>query len=484
MLEGFTRNIKPLAILSEEQVEAIHRGTLDVLESCGATFEDGETLRFLGDHGCKVDLGKRRARMPGGLVEECLEKVPSSFTVRARDPKENVRIGGNTVYFSNSMGMRTVDLDTWAQRTPTQEENRTAVKVLDSLETVHYVAPYTPYMEIEGIPSAMVMVEGMANKIRLTTKAIASEYQRDSEIFMIKMAQVAGIDLIGSVSVSPPLTYTEGCCKVIQRWLEAGFPVDIGAGAVMGGTGPATIAGSTVTNNAEIIAGIVLVQLLSPGAGLMVADFVHPMDMLRGHPVFGAVECALHDAMFNQIFRRYGIPTHHWYGFGSSKKIDFQSGYERSMIALLTSLSGSNVVELHGAIYGELTWHPVQAVIDDDLAGWIGRFLEGVRVDHETLAVDLIEEVGPIPGFYLDKEHTRRWWKSEQFLPKVADREAYSEWLGHETQPDTMALAQERVGRLLAEYEPKPLPEEQDRAIDAILEEARSYYRQEGLLKA
>lgn len=481
MLKGFNRNLKPLEMLTDEALAAIHKGTLDVLETTGVTFEHDETLQLFADHGCPVDFNKKRVRIPGWLVEDSLRRVPSSFALKAREPKHNIRIGGNTLYFSNSMGMSTVDLDTWQPRTPTWEENVQAVKVLDSLDTVHYIAPYTPYMEIEGVPAAMVMLEGMANKLRLSSKVIASAYQADSEIFAIKMAKVAGTELVGSVSVSPPLTYSESACQVIYRWLEAGFPLCIGSGAVMGGTGPATIAGSTITNNAEILPGVVLAQLLKPGAGLMVADFVHPMDMIRGHPVFGAVECALHEAMFAQIFRKYGLPMQHWYGFGSGKKIDFQSGYEKSMIALLTAMSGTNVVELHGAIYGELTWHPVQAVIDEDVANWIGRFIEGVEVNDETLAIDLIEEVGPIPGFYLNKEHTRKWWKKEQFIPKVADREAYQEWL-KKGKKDTIALAKERVEDIIAKYEPKPLTPEQDKEIDEILEEARSYYREKGLM--
>jgi trimethylamine--corrinoid protein Co-methyltransferase len=151
------------------------------------------------------------------------------------------------------------------------------------------------------------------------------------------------------------------------------------------------------------------------------------------------------------------------------------------MIALLTAMSGTDVVGLHGAIYGELTWHPIQAVIDEDVANWIGRFMGGVNVSDETLAIDLIKEVGPIPGFYLEQQHTRKWWRQEQFIPKVADREPYQEWL-RKDKKDTIALARARVEDIIARYEPKPLTPEQDREIDRILEEARRFYSDKGLL--
>lgn len=481
MLKGFSRNIKLLEILTDEELAAIHRGTLDVLETTGVTFDHQETLQFFADHGCQVDFNNKRVRMPGWLVEDCLRKVPSSFVLKAREPKNDMKIGGNITYFTNAPGMGTIDLDSWEPVTPTREDNVNAVKVLDSLETVHNIGCYTPYMEIEGVPPAMTMIEGMANKLRMSSKVNQEAYQKDSELFTIKMAQVAGTQLIGTVDPSPPMTYDESACKAMYRWIEAGFPVDIGSGAVMGGTGPATIAGSTITNNVELIAGIIFSQLIKPGTAIMVADFVHPMDMRGGHPAFGAVECALHEAMFTQIFRGYGIPTHHWYGFVSAKKMDFQSGYEKSMIALLTAMAGTNLVEIHGAMYGELVWSPVQAVMDEDVVGWIGRFLEGVNVNNETLAIDLIEEVGPIPGFYLNKEHTRKWWKKEHFIPKVADRAAFQEWL-RTGKKDIIALAKERTEELIAKHKPKPLTLGQDKEIDEIIEEAMSYYKQKGLI--
>ena len=83
------------------------------------------------------------------------------------------------------------------------------------------------------------------------------------------------------------------------------------------------------------------------------------------------------------------IPTVNNPSFSSSKKIDFQVGYERSVIALVAALSGGNMMYLHGAVHSELTYHPAMSVLDNDIVGWIGRFIEGVKVTDETLAIDL-----------------------------------------------------------------------------------------------
>jgi trimethylamine--corrinoid protein Co-methyltransferase len=159
----------------------------------------------------------------------------------------------------------------------------------------------------------------------------------------------------------------------------------------------------------------------------------------------------------------------------NAKKIDYQGGYEKSIPALISALSGANGVHLHGAIHAELTHHPVQAIVDDDVAGMIGRFLRGIQIDDETLALNLISQVGAIPGHFLDKAHTRRWWKTEQFLPAVADRVPLAEW--QQTKSDVLTNARQRLDKILASHAPTPLPPAAEEEIDRILADAQAYFR-------
>jgi trimethylamine--corrinoid protein Co-methyltransferase len=120
-------------------------------------------------------------------------------------------------------------------------------------------------------------------------------------------------------------------------------------------------------------------------------------------------------------------------------------------------------------------------VLDDDIAGMVGRIVNGVLVNDETLAIDLIEAVGPIPGIYLDKAHTREWQQQEQFIPKVADRLSYPEWM-ERGKKSTLGYAKDRVEDILATHQPKPLTASQDEGIERILKEAREYYQKKGLI--
>ena len=479
---GFTRNFKPLEILTEEQIESIHQGVLEVMARTGLRIEHERALKLLEKNGCYVDYDSNRVRFPSGLVEESLRRCPSSFIMKARNPKNNVIRGGNILTVTTSPGMQTIDLDTWEPRVATKQEFYDGVTVLDALDNLHVTSSYNPYFGYEGIPPVMCIPEGFAARVRNSTKVLKMGSSNDSEIFTINIAKAVGSDAVVSATPSPPMAYYTNTVEAIFRAVEADFPISISNGDIMGGTAPATIAGASLTSTAVQIGGVVLAQLIKPGAKVIVSNLVIPQNMRSGIPAFGAIECALSNAIFCQYFRRLGIPTRcSNTSFISSKRIDFQCGYEKAMLVTLTAVCGANTILLYGGIFGELTFHPVQAILDDDISGMVGRFLQGVQVNEETLPLDLIDRVGPIPGYYLDKEHTRTWWKREHFIPKVADRLSLPEWM-ESGKKSALDYAKERMEEILATHKPEPLTPKQEEDVERILEEARQYYRGRGLM--
>jgi trimethylamine--corrinoid protein Co-methyltransferase len=475
--KGIIRNLRPLEILTEEQMELIHKNTLDVLQKTGVRFDSKKALKLFKENGCEIDTDKKIVKFSPGLVEECLRKCPSSFQIKGRGSNSELSFGGNTTHFLPFPGKDTIDLETWEPRVPTRKEFYDTVKIMDSLDTVHYSGSYVPWFGFKNIPAVMQMLEGDAANFRNSTFPLHCNYGNDCEIFAIRMAKALGAINLGVVAVSPPLAYQEDSCTSAFRNIEAGFPLYIQSGATYGATSPVTAAGATVTNNAELMAGIVLAQLTKPGTGILVSDFGFTQNMRSGYPVFGRIESSIHQVMFNQIWRRYKIPIgNHSTGVSNSKRIDYQCGYEKTTALLLSLLSGANEIGFHGCVYGELSFHPVQLILDDDVVGMIGRFLEGVEVNYETLALDVINEVGPIPGTYLTEEHTRKWWKKEQFIPKSSDSLTYLEWM-EINKKDCIGYAKERMEKIIETYKPEPLSDDFEDAIENILEEAREYYR-------
>ena len=482
-LKGFVRTIKPLEILADEQIEDIHRAVLDVLENTGVKMQHPKALKLFEKNGAKVDYETEHVWIPPGLAEDSLRRAPSSFRMRARDPKNDLIVGGNTVYFATFPGMKSVDLKTWEQRDVTREEYYETLTVLDALENLHFLSNYCPYFGFEGISPVMAIPESVAAKLRNSTKCLATGSQNDSELFTIKMAEELGADLLGQCTCSSPLVFYKAAIESAFRTIDSGNPVHIISGLVMGGTGPATMAGSAVLSTAELVAGVTLTQIIRPGTRVLVTNFVMPQNMRTGSPGFGSISNSLNQVIFGQIWRKYGIPTKSSVpGPTNSKKIDFQCGYEKTIGALTAALSGTHMIFLFGCVYGELTFHPIQAILDDDVAGMIGRFIEGVQVTTETLALDLIGQVGPIPGYYLDKKHTRDWWMKEQFIPKAADRLTLPEWL-QEGKKDCVQYAQERMEEILSSHQISiPLTDEQDKTVTRILDEAHKFYSGKDLL--
>jgi trimethylamine--corrinoid protein Co-methyltransferase len=205
--------------------------------------------------------------------------------------------------------------------------------------------------------------------------------------------------------------------------------------------------------------------------------------MRSGGFAFGALGVNLHQMAFNQLWtQEYGIPTvNTGAAFSNSKLIDYQSGYEKTHTAMASALSGANCIVLHGGVTAELAYNPILAVINDDVASIVGRTVEGFPVDSEALALELIHEVGPSPGSYLGKKHTRLNWQKECFVPQAADLLSYQEWLtkGRKT---TIDLARERMEQILSTHQVQPISAEQDKSIDRILDEARRHYRKKGLM--
>jgi trimethylamine--corrinoid protein Co-methyltransferase len=380
--------------------------------------------------------------------------------------------------------MRCLDLDTWETRPATDDEHRQAMVIADALTNVHLADGVFFYMEREGIPPVMVMLENLVSGLRFSTKAQQFGYQKDCELFAIQIAEALGVNLNAELDSAAPLTLYRGAVQAAFRYIRAGIPIEPTVSIATGSEGPATMAGSLVLAVAMVMGWTVIAQLIKPGAPMSIQQGNGPMDMRTGNVLFGAVEGAMNCAMMNQMLRRYRIPSCSSAGFSSaSKVVDYQVGYQKGMGALIDALSGGHLLIFQGGSGAELHYHPALSILDDDVAGWIGRFLEGVTATDETLAIDLINRIGPIPGHYLSTAHTREWWQKEQFIPQVADLAPYPVWLKTGKQ-DALALAQEKMEEILATHQPTPLPPEQSEELERILADARAYYRDQGLINA
>jgi trimethylamine--corrinoid protein Co-methyltransferase len=380
------------------------------------------------------------------------------------------------------MGMRIIDVDTWETRSATLQEHKETMIVGDYLSNVHIGDGYEFYMDLEGVPPVMVMLEGYVSGLRHSSMVEHFGYQKDCEIFAIQVAQELGITLDAELDIASPLTIYGDCVEALFRFAEAGMGVWACSGAHLGTAAPATIAGGVVMQHAESAAFITLAQVVKPGTPVILEPAGMATHPRKGHLLEAPTQFALVQAGLFQIYRKWGVPLCSVHGYVSdSKMFDYQCGYEKALGTLLSALTGSNLHIFQGGNSMELAYSNVLQVLDDDIAGWVGHYIESFDVTSDTMAIDLIKEVGPIPGTFLNKKHTREWWMKERYTPYVSDQDSYAEWI-KKGKVDIITRAKERIREILETHKPLSLTDKQEQIISEVMREAREYYRKKGLI--
>ncbi|MFQ5836172.1 MAG: trimethylamine methyltransferase family protein, partial [bacterium] len=249
---------------------------------------------------------------------------------------------------------------------------------------------------------------------------------------------------------------------------EERIPVALSSAPMAGSTSPVTLAGTLALVNAEQLSGIVLTQLVSPGAPVLYGAIPSVADMSNMSFLCGAVELGVLNTAAAQLAQYYDIPFYAWAGLTESKIPDVQAGYEKATGALLVGLAGANYIHnAAGMLDSTTTVAYEQYVIDNEIIGMVMRALKGIEVNEETLALEVIDKVGP-GGNFLAEPHTVAHMRSEFFFPKVSDRSRREKWLA-EGGKDGSQRAREIAINILATHRPLPIPGKVDKKIRSLV---------------
>jgi len=459
-----------LKILSNKEIYDIHMSTLDVLENVGIRVESEEALKLLDGIGAVVDFRSKKVRIGPDLVKEALRKTPPSFTLHARNPKFNLRIESDRVYFLDG-GLPTNVMDIEGNRRPaTLKDVADFTRLYDYLEYIDLTASG---VFPSDIPESVHHVHVYLAKVENTDKAAFYAYYARGRVVaqdLIRMASVTAGDfdelrknpvIMGWENPISPLSHGQAQTEMVLEFARSGLPIHIGPAIQSGATGPISLAGVLVQQNAEVLSGIVIAQSAAePGKRPPIVYGAVPAlaDMRYGTMVYGAAEPALMNVASVQLARYYGLVCRGNGGTSESKIVDAQAGYESAITLLMAALGGANIImnAAGGALepgVGAMSFE--KAVIDNDVAGMVSRILEGITVSDETLAVDVISRVGP-GGHYLSEKHTLELFKREHFVPKISDRKDLASWAKAGAK-DIREAARERAKQILKEHRPEPL---------------------------
>jgi trimethylamine--corrinoid protein Co-methyltransferase len=306
----------------------------------------------------------------------------------------------------------------------------------------------------------------------------ASPYSDEGFGFMIEMLKaVQGEEemrkrpiMTASFSPTSPLQFSVEVTKIAARAAEHNLPIAVLPCPVAGATSPVTLAGTLVQQNAEMLAGITMVQLLNPGNPVQYSPRCIPLDMRTGQACYG-IEATMMNVGCVQLAKYYNLPCD-VYGLDTdSKMLDEQAGIERAMAGLLPALAGADSLSGAGCLESGITTSYEQLVIDDEIYAMIFRAAKGVSVNEETLAVDVIAKVLRESSNFLEQKHTLNHFRTEHFMPALASREARARW--EKTGSKSLAeTAREKVRKILGEHQPLSLDEDVDKEIEKILKTA------------
>lgn len=474
-----------LSVLSHDEIQTIHEATLELLETVGVAVLEPRAMRMLIDAGASRGRESERVRIPAGLVREAVAKAPKSWTWHARESKHSFRVGdgGRTRLGPGSACTNFLDYETGAARTPKVDDAVNLVRLMDALEYVDI--NYTP-VEIEtAAPPRYREVATCVRDLQNTSKPLVGptfdgQMARDGiEIAKILVGSEEELrrrpTIAGYCDPVSPLVHDRKMTETVLEYAAMGQPVFMMCLDLAGASAPATLAGTLLQQNAEVLSGLVIAHLANPQAPVVYGCVSGAMDMRAGSAALGGPESGLLSLAAVQLAHFYGLPCSAG-GQSDSKIHDAQASFEKATSLMASVLAGADFVDLFfGSFEGYNTTSLEQVVIDHDIAGFAFRYARGIEVSEETLSLDLIREIGPGGNFLKGKrplEHAMRGSQRDHYTPFVIDRRARFSWenAGGKT---ILEAAHAKAMQILGEHRPAPLDPSLLKEMEAYLETVR-----------
>ncbi len=472
-----------LEILTKAEMEKIHQESLRILEEKGLKYLDREGLEILADIGATVDFEAQIARLPSDLVEDSIKKTPGSFSLYNRNGSPAMVMEGyNTYYGGGGFATFFEDYEAKTIRYCNREDMKKQFILGDALSNYEFMHGNCYPADVPRVTSDRYMwAIGFTNQ---TKHLIIDSYGRDSIKDIIDMAvairgsfeevQKHPIFCIDATTLSP-LTIDKNQVQHLMEAARNKLPVACHAGAIGGGTAPVTLAGIITQCNAEVLGAITLVQQTSPNTPFLAGSWARHLDMKKGNLVLGSAEFALMVSAHAQMGKFYNIPTRGGGLLTDAHISDAQAGFEKVFTCFTLALAGLNFVSGMGLNGTENTLSLEQLVIDDEIINYTKRMLEGITVNDEKIAADVIMKVGP-GGSFLSEPHTLQHFKEELWDAKLAHRfSSHEEW----EKKGALTIRQKAhqvVTKTLETHKPEPLDKSVEKEIWDIVKRADEKY--------
>ena len=467
-----------LEVLSPAAIARIHEATLEVIERVGVRFPSQQALDIWEAHGAKVDRATSIVKVPAQVIEAALRTAPPAYPLAARNPAQDLPLDGHHVHIgTDGCGIEVLDPWSLEVRRSSLKDVADIARVADALDQVgfHWVA-----VSAQDTDPATRTLEELLAVWRNSTKHVQTETVVTAEdartAIEMAAAVVGGHDELRRRPVLSlmqctisPLAHDGGPIEASLVAAEAGIPVGFMTMASCAFSGPATIAGSLVVGNAEVVSAMALMQLAYPGSPVYYAAAQTAMDLRSGAYTGGGPEDFLFGAATNALSDFYNVPLSMGAFATGDKRSGWQSGLENGLSSFMASVTGADMLLGVGLLHGSRIWSFEQMILDAEIASIVEAVLRGIPFDDEALALEAIAEVGP-GGEYLTLPHTRKAMKG-LWKATYLDRRTYGQWLDEPDKYHREAL--ERARTLLRDHQPEPLEPALDRELVGLIERHR-----------
>jgi len=467
-----------LDVLSEDAVQRIHAASLTLLARQGIKSESDLILDIFARGGAAVDRDAAIIRVGPDLVAAGLASAPRSFVLYGRDPQMDLLLEPGRVYFGMGGSPEPYfwDHGLQAPRSPTRADMVMCTRVGQALPNVDFVMALCSAGDMP--PGTQYFYEYDVLFRNTTKPVIYSAPSRKHAARLIEMAAAASggeealrrrpsivlfTQPVSPLQIGP---YSEGMLEAAA----CGVPILSSPGPMMGATSPVTLAGTLAQINAEALFGVLLSQLIKPGTPVIYAPHTAVMDMTTAQCTYGSPEQALARAAVAQLGRFYRLPTFGLGGGVESKLPDAEAAAQATLGMTLNALAGLTLTQTLGTLASGLYGSAEMLAICDEIAYMVKRVLAGITVDDETLALDVIADVGH-GGHFLDTDHTLRFFRQELFFPVLFRRQSIEQWQQGGSRTIT-EVAAERVQAILAHAGPVALPAGADAELARVLRQA------------
>jgi trimethylamine--corrinoid protein Co-methyltransferase len=470
-----TRRFRPVDLVDEDQIETIHRTSLQILSEIGIDFLNEEARRLLKEAGADVDPDSTRVRFDPGFIEETIETAPSEFTLYARNPERNLHMGGDSVAFTAVSSPPNVSDEAGGRRVGNREDFQNLLRLGHTINTLHKWGGYP--VEPVDIHASTRHLDAIYDMLTLSDRVIhayslGKERNHDA-LEMIKIARQiddATLErepsLISVVNASSPLRYDAPMLQGIIEFSSRNQVIVCTPFTLAGAMAPVTVAGALAQHNAEALAGIAFTQVVRPGAPVIYGGFTSNVDMQSGAPAFGTPEFMQTAMITGQLTRRYEIP-YRSSGVNAANALDAQAAYE-SVFSLWGAVMGGAHMILHavGWMEGGLRASFEKMILDADLCAMVSRFMDPIDFSEGGLALDAIRDVGP-GGHFFGTAHTLERYRDAFYAPLLSDWRNYEAW-EEAGRPEAKEKMIELVDQFMASYRKPPMD-------DAVREQLEEY---------